>query len=159
MLLDGLSRCHGSFRFMIAGDGPDRQKVERKAAECGIDAIFTGMLDRNGVAAACRAADAFVSASRSETQGLTYIEALSSGLPLICRDDEVLDGVVYDGVNGFRFQDADGLGKAADAIIADSALRQRMGAESDRLGWKFSLQHFAESVEGVYRRSIGSRRG
>ena len=34
-----------------------------------------------------------------------------------------------------------------------------MGAESDRLGWKFSLQHFAESVEGVYRRSIGSRRG
>ncbi len=159
MLLDGLSRCHGSFRFMIAGDGPDRKEVERKAAECGIDAIFTGMLDRNGVAAAYRAADAFVSASRSETQGLTYIEALSSGLPLICRDDEVLDGVVYDGVNGFRFQDADGLGKAADAIIADSALRQRMGAESDRLGWKFSLQHFAESVEGVYRRSIGSRRG
>ena len=154
VLFDGLAKCRKPFRFMIAGDGPDRAEVEAKAKECGIDAIFTGMLDRDRVRDAYNAADVFVSASRSETQGLTYIEALSSGLPLICRDDDVLDGVIYNGVNGYRFSTSGELTDYADKVIADADLRGRMGRESSRLGWIFSIQHFAESVEAVYRRTI-----
>ncbi len=45
----------------------------------------------------------FVSASQSETQGLTYIEALASGVPLLCRKDECLNNVVIEGKNGFQY--------------------------------------------------------
>lgn len=52
-----------------------------------------------------RVGDLFVSASASETQGLTYLEALACGLPALCLRDECLTGVVIDGVNGCQFRD------------------------------------------------------
>lgn len=154
MLIDGFREIDRPFRFMIAGDGPDRHDVEEKAASASVEIVFTGMLGREEVASAYNAADVFVSASVSETQGLTYIEALSSGLPLLCRDDEVLDGVLYNGINGMRYRTADEFREAARRLIDDKDARLAMGEESDKLGWKFSIQHFAESVERVYRRCI-----
>ena len=59
----------------------------------------------------------FVSASTSETQGLTYIEALASGLPALCRQDPCLTGVIRDGVNGWQFRDG------AEFRTASSAMR------------------------------------
>ncbi|EKC55400.1 glycosyl transferase, group 1 family, partial [human gut metagenome] len=50
------------------------------------------------------AGDLFVSASTSETQGLTYAEALAAGLPLLCRRDQCLRAVVEEGKNGWQYR-------------------------------------------------------
>ena len=50
-----------------------------------------------------QAGDLFVSASTSETQGMTYAEALASGIPLLCRRDGCLEQVVTDGENGWQY--------------------------------------------------------
>ena len=57
---------------------------------------MTGMVNPEEVPNFYKAADIFVSASQSETQGLTYIEAISNGLALVCKYDECLENVLID---------------------------------------------------------------
>ena len=61
------------------------------------------MIAPDEVARYYKLGDVFVCASSSETQGITYIEALACGLPALCRKDECLSQVITDGYNGFQY--------------------------------------------------------
>ena len=63
--------------------------------------MFTGAVPREKTVSYYHSADAFVSASRTESQGLTFLEALASHLPIYAIRDEVLEELVEDGRNGF----------------------------------------------------------
>ena len=58
--------------------------------------IFTGMIAPSDTALYYKAADFFISASTSETQGLTYLESLASGTPIIAHGNPYLDNVISD---------------------------------------------------------------
>ncbi len=92
--------------LMIVGGGPYQKALEKQAHEMEIEenVIFTGMIPREEVRQYYQAGDLFVSASTSETQGMTYGEALAAGLPLLCRKDPCLDGVVKEGENGWQYE-------------------------------------------------------
>lgn len=77
---------HASACLVIVGEGPARQSLEQLVAEQGLQAsvVFVGYLDREGpLQAMIRAAEAFVFASRTETQGLVLLEALALGTPVV----------------------------------------------------------------------------
>ena len=92
--------------FLIVGDGPDRERLEFLVKELELENVvhFTGMVPPGEVYKYYRLGDIFVSASQSETQGLTYIEALACGLPLVCFKDECLGQVLRPGWNGYYFE-------------------------------------------------------
>jgi glycosyltransferase involved in cell wall biosynthesis len=72
--------------FMIAGEGPALGPLQRSVAQQGLDAntLFVGYLDRRSALLDCyRAADVFVFASRTETQGLVLLESLALGVPVV----------------------------------------------------------------------------
>ncbi|MEO8458966.1 MAG: glycosyltransferase [Dokdonella sp.] len=72
--------------FVIAGEGPDAERLKRRAHELGlVDHVrFVGNLDRRTELLDCyRAADLFVFASSTETQGLVLIEAMAVGTPIV----------------------------------------------------------------------------
>jgi glycosyltransferase involved in cell wall biosynthesis len=72
--------------LVIAGEGPALPALRRAAAAGGLDAnvLFVGYLDRGGPLLDCyRAADVFVFASRTETQGLVLLESLALGVPVV----------------------------------------------------------------------------
>lgn len=72
--------------FVIAGEGPALSGLRRAAAEAGLEkhVQFVGYLDRRGPLLDCyRAADVFVFASRTETQGLVLLESLALGVPVV----------------------------------------------------------------------------
>lgn len=72
--------------MVIAGEGPAETSLRREAARLGLGgrAHFVGYLDRKGALLDCyAAADAFVFASRTETQGLVLLEAMAVGLPVV----------------------------------------------------------------------------
>jgi len=72
--------------FVIAGEGPALPALKRAAAEARLDrhVLFVGYLDRRGPLLDCyRAADVFVFASRTETQGLVLLESLALGVPVV----------------------------------------------------------------------------
>ena len=72
--------------FVIAGEGPASLSLRRAAAEARLEnhVLFVGYLDRRGPLLDCyRAADVFVFASRTETQGLVLLESLALGVPVV----------------------------------------------------------------------------
>ena len=88
--------------LLLVGDGPYRTSLEHQVEALGLEqqVVFAGMIPPEQVMHYYRLGDVFVSASSSETQGLTYIEALAAGVPALCRQDPCLAGVIIDGVNG-----------------------------------------------------------
>ena len=143
--------------LLIVGEGPDRSRLEGIAAELGLTSpalIFTGLVQPAEIPAWYQLADLYVSASTSETQGLTYIEALASGMPALCRADPCLAGVIREGENGWQYRDeADFRQKLAD-FIAHPEWRERMSTAARRSVRPYSVEAFAESVEDIYRQQI-----
>lgn len=81
-----LRRARPDALLVIAGEGPARPHLEAQAVELGIapHTRFIGYLDREqGLADCYAAADVFVFASRTETQGLVLLEALAQGRPVV----------------------------------------------------------------------------
>lgn len=139
--------------LLVVGDGPHRQALEGavQGLELQERVVFTGMVKPDRVADYYRLGDLFVSASTSETQGLTYIEALASGLPALCRKDACLDGVILDGVNGWQFETGGEFLARLQTFLADGELREAMrAAAAEHARRNFSAESFARRVSEVY---------
>jgi 1,2-diacylglycerol 3-alpha-glucosyltransferase len=141
-------------KLVIVGDGPNRSELESYACELGIngDVIFTGMIPHENVNQYYQLGDVFVSASNSETQGLTYFEALANGVPVICRKDDCLTDIVIDGVNGWQYENFKEFDKYLD--LALNLSDDLSGTIQESIKSKYSLETFAEKVEGFYYETI-----
>ena len=142
--------------LLLIGDGPYRDKLEQLAACSGISAevVFAGMIHTDEVKAYYHLGDAFVNASTSETQGLTYIEALASGLPLLCHADSCLDKVIQDGVNGWQYHSREDFLNYIDQLQASDALCAQMSLHSLDKATEFSTAAFADKMEALYCQAI-----
>ena len=139
--------------LMIVGDGPYRAEIEEQVKELGISdsVIFTGMIEPGKVAEYYQAGDFFVSASTSETQGLTYVEALAAGIPLLCKEDPCLADVVDPGKNGWEFKDEESFENAfAKWLEMGESDREKLRECAVQSADKFSTRTFADRVEQLY---------
>lgn len=138
--------------LLLVGDGPYRSELKHISREIGIDnqVIFTGMVPPENVWRYYQAGDLFVSASTSETQGLTYLEALSSGLPLLCRKDECLTGVLKNGINGWQYENTTELCDRITLFLHCPELRNKFQHNALELSRNFSVSAFAENTEQIY---------
>ncbi len=146
--------------LLLAGDGPERARLEHTAAARGLCAprvVFAGMVPPARVPAFYRLGDVFVSASSSETQGLTYLEAMAAGLPLVCRADACLTGVLQDGQNGWQYRAPADLADRVRALLRDGALRRAMGARSVELAGGYSARAFGLGAEALYRDCLAQK--
>jgi 1,2-diacylglycerol 3-alpha-glucosyltransferase len=143
--------------LVLVGDGPYREHlaahIERRGASDKVRMV--GVVDPKDVPRWYRMGDVFVSASRSETQGLTYIEALASGLPLLCMRDECIEQVVLQGRTGYMVEDSAGFSRALATMLdvpghltglsEQAAVHARATCGADA---------FARSAIAVYERTI-----
>ena len=139
-------------KFLIVGDGPAREGLEKQARELGIAeyVIFTGMVQPNEVQNYYQLGDVFVSASTSETQGLTYIEAAANGLPLLCRQDDCLNDVLQEGENGYEYTSAQEFLDAIDTMMEDPQWRASASRRSEEIAAAFDKKAFGEAIEHIY---------
>ena len=118
--------------LVVAGDGPDRGTLERRARELGVDgrARFLGSVPRDGVLRLFRAADASVLSSSWENLRRTVLEALAVGSPVIATSVGGVPEVVRDGENGLLVpaRDPQALADAIRRFFADEQLRARLTA-------------------------------
>ena len=127
----------------------------RRAAALGLTengaVVFAGMVPPARVPEFYALGDVFVSASTSETQGLTYIEALAAGLPLVCRADPCLAGVVENGANGWQYHTAAQRQACLERLLADEPLRAAMARQAAASAERFSAQRFGGTMARLYR--------
>lgn len=119
-----------------------------------VDVRFTSFVsDPSALTAYYRAADVFVLPSRAEALGLTIIEAMSCGLPVVASNAGGIPEVVEDGVSGLLFEagNADALAEKLASLLGDPALRARLGvAGAARAKQRFSVHAQAQSYLAYY---------
>ncbi len=91
------------FRMLMVGDGPDRGALEKKCARLGLEecVCFTGAVPNDKLAPYFKAADLFLFASKTETQGIVVLEAFAGQTPVIAVRASGVEDLVEDGRNGF----------------------------------------------------------
>lgn len=144
-------------KFLICGDGPNRQNLENLVTRLGLRGrvYFAGMVDPSEVAKYYQIADIFVSASTSETQGLTYLEALLGGLPLLCRQDDCLNNVIFKGVNGYTFSNFCEFESSLIHMINNPEDLEAMIQAGEFLARKaYSAESFGRKMAGLYKRLL-----
>ena len=139
--------------FIIAGAGPFLSELKDICSNSKIRdrLIFTGMIDSSKVGNFYSKADVFVSASTSETQGLTFIESMACSTPIICRHDDCLDGVLIDGETGFGYDTEEEFIDYLNQILDNKKLRDKMGKNCKQLvDENYTEDSFANKIEQIY---------
>lgn len=142
-----------NIRLLIVGDGPDMDDIKKEVAKRGLTnrVIFAGMIAPSRVADFYKAGDIFVSASTSETQGLTYMEAMASGLVLLCRNDDALNEVVQNGENGFVYDCREDFISALFILMTDEEKRLEIAKKAKMsVVERYSIRKFTSDCERVY---------
>ena len=143
---------HSKLVLLVVGDGPARKELEETAIRLNVrdHVIFTGMVAPEEVHTYYQLGDVFVSASTSETQGLTYVEAAANGLPLLCRRDPCLEGVLVEGRNGWEYEAEEEFCEILDTLLADPGECRAAGNQSQQIAASFDKSHFADQIEDIY---------
>lgn len=142
---------------LIVGGGPSLDNLKKLVETYNLNSyvVFTGPKPQDIVPNYYHLSDIFVSASITETQGLTFIEAMASGIPVIARRDKNLLEVVKDGYNGFFFDRPEELAPLLEKVM-DMDL-QAYGKQAYKDAMQFSSEAFCEKVEEVYELSINRK--
>ncbi len=148
-------------RFLLVGDGPDSPELRRRFEHAGVAGrvLMTGKLTGSNLCDAYAAMDAFVFASRTETQGMVVAEAMAAGLPVFALDGPGVRDVVGDGDNGRLLPataDPDTFAAALEQGTANERLAE-WRSEALRTAERFDRARCAADVMRVYR-GLGSRR-
>lgn len=142
-------------KFVVTGWGPAEKELKDLAVELGIEkkVVFTGKCDPSETQDYYRLGDYFVSASITETQGLTFMEAMAAHLPVLARYDDNLVGAIQDGKTGFFFyEENDFEGKLRKLLLLPPDAKQRIIDAAVQAIDVYSMEHFYQNIIEVYKR-------
>jgi len=144
-------------RFVIAGDGPEREELETLMDQLSLRA-FVSMPGRcDDIASFYASLDVLASTSRTEGMPMGLLEAMASCLPIVATDVGDVSNLVRDGETGFLVPPGD-LGQIENGIIKllqDSSLRDKFGAAGRTLvAREFSAEAMAKQYLDVYKAAL-----
>ena len=139
-------------RFVAIGDGPHRETLERIASRCGIASrvCFAGEIPREHLPDIYASADAFLFASRTETQGLVLVEALAANLSIVAVDTPQTRDVVGDAAR-LRPEDAIALAGALRVALDTAPVTSSTAAA------RFDSAAIGDRMLDVYRSLVEER--
>ena len=145
-----------NINLIIIGDGPDMDEYKKTVSKLKIDnnVIFVGKVPWESIPLYYRLADVFATASRTETQGLTVIEAMAASVAPICIDDESFRNTVIDGLNGKIFNDQKEYEKIVVELYKDRKLLNQLQKQARLNAEVHSSKYYGESVLDVYKHAI-----
>jgi glycosyltransferase involved in cell wall biosynthesis len=145
--------------LLVTGEGPASESLKRQAHTLGLaeSVRFLGYLDRKQDLPDCyAAADVFVFASRTETQGLVLLEAMAMGLPVVGLSAMGTRDILEPGRGSLAPpDDPDEFSRVLLSLLSDGARRERLGEEARAFAQEWSDDHMAERLLGLYRELLG----
>ena len=140
----------------IIGDGPAKKDCEALVKEQGLSSYvrFTGMVAPEMIPYYYQLSDFFVSFSTTETQGLTYIEALAANLPVIAQDDVHLSSMIEEGVSGYLIPSPAAFNPLMASIIEIPDRLKKLSPEHSKLLAPLSSKAYANNILKIYQAAI-----
>ena len=145
-----------NIKLVIVGTGPDYDKYKEKIKKLNLEQniILTGKVPYNQIQYYYSLGDVFVTASTTETQGLTVIEAMSASIPVVCIDDESFRNTVINGINGYLFKNKKEYIKYIEELIDDNKKLKELGKNARKSTDQYSSKYYAESALEVYNKML-----
>ena len=143
--------------LVIVGNGPQKKELEDLVSEIGVEkkVKFLGFVSDGDLPYAYANADILISCSAFETQGLSVLEAMSSGLPCVCRNARAFKDIIRDDENGYLFEDASDCAQTIKkGLNADGCIRQASRASA----LTYSAIASAEKTVNLYQKVIQNKK-
>ena len=144
VLIHLFAQCHKKekhMKLLLIGDGPALSNLKELARRLSVDSavIFTGAVPHDFVREVYACCDLYATASRSEVNSVSMLEAMSMGLPVLHILDEANPGQVKEGVNGYVFR--------TEEEFSDIVLRFRSSAKTEQARMQAST---SDSIKGLH---------
>lgn len=143
-------------KLIIVGDGPDMKELIDLVDKNKLNrnCLFTGKVPWNEVPLYYMLSSVFVTASKSETQGLTVIEAMAASKPVVAINDESFSLVIESYKDGILFNDDKEYKDAIYKLYKDRKLRDKISLEARKTANNYSDLSYAKKVLKVYKKVI-----
>lgn len=147
-------------KLLIVGMGPDEDlfKEEVKRLNLEENIILVGKVPNPEIQFYYHCANVFVTASKSETQGLTVIEALASSLPAFCINDESFNQVIINDLNGYLFNTKREYLNSVYKVIDDKEKLKSLSKNALSSSKKYSSKYYAQQILDVYEEAIKNKK-
>jgi phosphatidylinositol alpha-1,6-mannosyltransferase len=141
-------------RLVVAGDGDDRARIERRARDLGVAShvAFTGYVDPGRLRSLYRRAAVFAMPSQGEGFGLVYLEAMREGIPCVAARGSAAEEILVDGETGLLVDPTspEAVAHALLRLLGERELRRRLGAAGKaRYETVFSAARFREHLDAI----------
>ena len=141
------------FRFLMIGDGHQKDRLQKKIDDLDLQKHVTlaGAVPPEDMAVWYRMGDAFLFASKSETQGMVILEAMAAGLPVVAVRSSGIEDVVRHGFNGFKTPEKQNQWRAqVRKLLEDDELRGTLASQALEFAKDYSVEQFARDVRTIY---------
>ena len=151
-----LIKNHKNCKLVIVGSGPDYQHFVELTIKNKLNnsIIFTNAIPWEEMPIYYQLATVFATASKTETQGLTVVEAMAASKPVICIDDPAFNNDVIADLNGELFNTKEEYIDIINNLIKNPSKIVYMSKEAKIMSETHSLKYFAESVLDVYKAAM-----
>jgi glycosyltransferase involved in cell wall biosynthesis len=151
----GLARQFPGLRFLLVGDGPWRERLEKKARTAGLEKnfIFAGLAPPDEVCRYVGIMDVLAHLSLREGLPRALPQALAAGKPVVAYDCDGAGEVCLDGQTGFLVppSDLDLLAKQLGRLLADAPLRRELGLRGRKMALDlFPTEKMVDALENLY---------
>ena len=144
-------------RLLIVGEGPELGRAEQLIDQLGVTTHVELVGEAQDVVGLLSVSDLFLLPSLQESFGLSALEAMACGVPVVASNVGGLPEVITDGITGFLHppDDLQSMAASAIAILSDPAAHARMAAEGVRLAQeRFSANRIVPLYEALYERTL-----
>lgn len=146
------------FSLKIVGNGPARKYLEGMTKRYDLEPKikFTGEIYGNALRKIYRENDVFVTASTMETLGMSILEALASGIPVIAARKYAVPDIVRDGINGYLAEpySAESFSEAIIKVIKNKSRIPHFGRQGVKIAQKCELVKSMKKLESVYLKAM-----
>ena len=151
-----LNKLDKNIKLIIVGDGPDKEKYEKLSNSLGLsnNIIFTGKAAWGDMPYYYHVSDVFATASKTETQGLTIIEAMASQVVPVCMRDEAFQSMVTEELNGLFFVTNEEYETEIKRLYQNPKELKRFDKQARIQAEHYSSKNYADRVLEVYQRAI-----
>lgn len=145
-------KAHPNCKFLIVGTGPSEDDLKKQAKKLNIEdkVIFTGKVQWSDVPKYYTLADVFVNASVTETQGLTFIEAMAAQIPVVCKYAPNLSEFIHNGQNGLFVHKNSEFKDAIANVIENKELSNTLIEGGNITAKEYSIEVFGDRLETLY---------
>lgn len=148
-------------QLILVGNGKFEKEFKKLAVLLGVDdkVVFTGKISDKAVQEIYSLADVYIGAGTAELQGLSVMEGMASGLPVLAVNAVALPELVKDDVNGYLFElDVKDLAEKMERILKDKKRLERMAEKSLEIIDEHNVEKTMDKFECIYKKVISEKR-